>query len=267
VKKISNNSIVGPLVKKIINLAKRREGKTVSRHFFTYLSPLIANTEELRNESFRIRNDVYCDELKFLDARGDGLELDDFDQYSTHCLIRHTPTRRFSGTVRVVRPETRQQSIPLQKYYSESISKDKINPSDFAPHEICEISRLAVPKDFRRRQIDHFKGAATGVINEKIYSENELRFFPFITSGLYLSAASIVLDNDIKHTFAMMEPRLARSLKFIGIQFEQLGPAIDCYGKRAPYYINPSLLSENLTPGFQLMLKEIRKSLKQSSKR
>ena len=79
--------------------------------------------------------------------------------------------------------------------------------------------------------------------------------------GLYLCAASIVIENDIKHTFVMMEPRLARSMKFIGIQFEQIGPAINYHGKRAPYYINPSLLMENLTPGFQMMLIDIRKSL------
>lgn len=251
----------------MLNLTNRRETKTVSRHFSKYLRPIVAKTEELRQESYRIRSDVYCDELKFLDAQENGLESDEFDKYSTHCLIRHIPTSRFSGTVRVVRPETNQHSIPLQKYYAKSITKDKVHPNDFAPHEICEISRLAVPKDFRRRQIDHFHGAATGVINEDVYSENELRFFPFITSGLYLSAASIVLDKDIKHTFAMIEPRLARSLKFIGIEFEQIGSVIDCYGKRAPYYINPSLFLENLSPGFKMMLKDIGKSLKQSSKR
>ena len=250
-----------------MDFAVNREVKTVARHFSTYLYPLVADTTELSNESYRIRNDVYCDELNFLDTGHNGLEVDDFDKYSTHCLIQHIPTTRFSGTVRVVRPETNQHSIPLQKYCSESISKDKINPKDFAPHEICEISRLAVPKDFRKRQTDNFKGAATGVINQQIYSENELRCFPFIAVGLYLSAASIVIENNIKHTFVMMEPRLARSMSFIGIQFEQIGPAVNYHGKRAPYYINPSLLMENLTPGFQVMLKDIRKSLNHSFKK
>ena len=205
-KKYANKPIIGPLIKKVMDFAVNREVKTVARHFSTYLYPLVADTTELSNESYRIRNDVYCDELNFLDTGHNGLEVDDFDKYSTHCLIQHIPTTRFSGTVRVVRPETNQHSIPLQKYCSESISKDKINPKDFAPHEICEISRLAVPKDFRKRQTDNFKGAATGVINQQIYSENELRCFPFIAVGLYLSAASVVIENEIKHTFVMMEP-------------------------------------------------------------
>lgn len=265
-KKYAKKPIIGPLVQKVIDFAVNREVKTVARHFSTYLHPLVAETTELSNESYRIRNNVYCDELNFLDTGHNGLEVDNFDKYSTHCLIQHIPTARFSGTVRVVRPEKSSHTIPLQKYCSDSISKDKINPADFAPYEICEISRLAVPSDFRKRKTDNFKGAATGVINQQHYSENELRCFPFIAVGLYLSAASIVIENEIKHTFVMMEPRLARSMSFIGIQFEQIGPAVNYHGKRAPYYINPSLLMGNLTPGFQVMLKDIRKCLNHSSK-
>jgi N-acyl amino acid synthase of PEP-CTERM/exosortase system len=59
----------------------------------------------------------------------------------------------------------------------------------------------------------------------------------------------------------MMEPRLARSMRFVGIQFEQIGPVVDYHGKRAPYYINPHLMMENLTPGFKIMLRDIRQSL------
>ncbi|MGS2721912.1 PEP-CTERM/exosortase system-associated acyltransferase [Paraglaciecola aestuariivivens] len=265
-RKYANKPIIGPLVKKAMDYAVNREVKSVARHFSTYLSPVIAD-DELSTESYRIRNEVYCEELNFLDTGNNGLEVDDFDAFSTHCLIKHIPTGRFSGTVRVVRPQKQGESIPLLKYCASSIAKDKINPADFAPHEICEISRLAVPKEFRKRQTDKFKGAATGVINQQVYSENELRCFPFIAVGLYLSAASIVIENDIKHTFVMMEPRLARSMSFIGIQFEQIGPAIEYHGKRAPYYINPSLLLKNLTPGFQLMLKDIRKSLNHSAKK
>lgn len=266
-KKYAEKPIIGPLVKRVMDYAINREVKTVARHFSSYLSPLVAENEDLRKESFKIRNEVYCEELNFLDTGKNGVEVDDFDKYSTHCLIQHMPTGQFSGTVRVVRPETNQHYIPLQKHCAESIAKDKINPKDFAPHEVCEISRLAVPKGFRKRQTDNFKGAATGVINQQVYSENELRCFPFIAVGLYLSAASIVIENGIKHTFVMMEPRLARSMSFIGIQFEQIGPAIEYHGKRAPYYINPSLLLQNLTPGFQLMLKDIRKSLNHSAKK
>ncbi|MFT2090417.1 PEP-CTERM/exosortase system-associated acyltransferase [Paraglaciecola sp. 2405UD69-4] len=261
-KKYTEKPVIGPIIKRVIDFGINREVKTVARHFSKYLHPLVAETPELSKESFKIRHDVYCEELGFLNTSDNGFERDEFDNYSTHCLIQHIPSLQFAGTVRVVRPETAKHSLPLQTYCADSIAKDKINPADFAPYEICEISRLAVPKGFRKRHTDKFEGAATAVINKEIYSENELRCFPFIAVGLYLSAASIVLENNIKHTFVMMEPRLARSMGFIGIKFEKIGPTVDYHGKRAPYYINPSLLMESLTPGFQVMLKEIRKSLK-----
>ena len=105
--------------------------------------------------------------------------------------------------------------------------------------------------------MDKFAGAATGAINETTYSEKELRCFPFIAIGLYLTAASLALSQGIRHAFVMMEPRLARSMRFIGIKFVQIGPTIDYHGQRAPYYINAELLLKNLTPGFKYMLKDI----------
>jgi N-acyl amino acid synthase of PEP-CTERM/exosortase system len=265
-KKYANKPFIGPIVKKVIDFAVNKEVKTVSRHFATYLSPVLATNPSLKSEAYRIRHGVYCQELKFEAENAAKIEKDDFDDYSFHCLIQHLPTNLYAGTVRVVRPESLGQIIPIQKYCLNSISPGKINPSDFKPHEICEISRLAVPNEFRRRQMDKYRGASTGVINQQTYSENELRCFPFIAIGLYLSAASLVIENQIKHTFVMMEPRLARSMRFVGIEFEQIGPVIEYHGKRAPYYINPELLMENLSPGIKIMLKNIRLTLNHGQK-
>ena len=114
--------------------------------------------------------------------------------------------------------------------------------------------------------MDQFQGAATGVINQQTYSEQELRCFPFIAVGLYFAAASVVMLNDIKHTYVMMEPRLARSMSFVGIKFHQLGPVVDYHGKRAPYYINPYLLMENLSPGFKNLLQNIEGAIEVSAR-
>ena len=260
-RKYADKPLVGPIIKKVMDFMVNREVSSVANYFSTYLSPVIADSNDLKTQSYIIRHGVYCEELKFEPENKDKIEKDYFDDHSIHCLIEHKPTARYSGTVRIVRPEKASGYIPIQKYCLNSISPGKINPSDYKPYEICEISRLAVPNEFRRRQADKFKGASVGVINQQTYSENELRCFPFIAIGLYLSAASVVIENDIKHTFVMMEPRLARSMRFVGIQFEQIGPVVDYHGKRAPYYINPNLLMENLTPGFKIMLRDIRQSL------
>ena len=124
-----------------------------------------------------------------------------------------------------------------------------------------------MPNEFRRRQGDKYMGAAIGVIDQNTYSEQELRCFPFIAIGLYFSAASIVIEKGITHSFVMMEPRLARSLRLVGIHFEQIGPTVNYHGQRAPYYIDSTLLTETLTPSFQQMLKDITSFLTAGLKR
>jgi N-acyl amino acid synthase of PEP-CTERM/exosortase system len=244
-----------------MDLVAKQEVDTIAKHFSTYLTPVVANEIASRNASFKIRHQVYCEELHFEDTTPDKMESDDFDRYSIHCLIKHIPTSRYAGSVRIVRPQQAGEIIPIQKYCLNSITPGKINPNDFEPHEICELSRLAVPNEFRRRQNDRFDGAATGEINLNTYSENELRCFPFIAVGLYLLGASLLIDKGIKHTFVMMEPRLARSLQRVGIHFEQIGPIVDYHGKRAPFYIDSSISLDRLTPAFSFMAKNIQKTL------
>ena len=253
-------SIVGrdsKLGKALGGLEKLQEAKFISKHFSEFLEPVVAQSENTRTESFNIRHKVYCEELEFEPLKNNCLETDEFDKFSSPCLIRHKGSGHYAGTVRLVRPQIENQLLPIEKYCINSITHETLNPRNFARKDICEISRLAVPLEFRKRQMDRFSGAATGVINEHTYSENELMCFPFIAIGLYFSAAALVMHNNIKHTYVMMEPRLARSMRFVGIQFEQVGPVIDYHGRRAPYYINPSLLYANLRPSFKIMLKNI----------
>lgn len=250
------------LGKVLTGYEKLQEAKYISHHFSNFLEPVVAETNDVKNQSFNIRHKVYCEELGFEPIQKNGLEIDEFDKYSSPCLIKHKRTETYAGTVRLVRPSKEQDLLPIEKFCLNSITHKTLNPTNFARKDICEISRLAVPKEFRKRQMDKFNGAALGIINEKTYSENELRCFPFIAVGLYFSAASVILQNNIKHTYVMMEPRLARSLRFIGIKFDQLGPIVDYHGQRAPFYINPSLFYSSLRPSFGVMLRNIQNQVK-----
>jgi N-acyl amino acid synthase of PEP-CTERM/exosortase system len=58
-----------------------------------------------------------------------------------------------------------------------------------------------------------------------------------------------------------MEPRLARSLRFVGIPFDKVGPVVEYHGQRAPYYISREKLLTGLSPGFKNMLKKIDKRI------
>ena len=268
---MSNKSIIGT-VKSVVGAKSRlgklltgyealREAKFISKHFSEYLEPVVGTNETLKESSYNIRHKVYCEELSFEEENDHQRESDEFDAYATPCLIRHKASQNLAGTVRLVRPTEPEQLLPIEKYCLDSITHKTLSPSNFDRKDVCEISRLAVPKEFRKRQMDRFSGAALGVINENTYSEDELRCFPFIAIGLYFSAAAMVIHYDIKHTYVMMEPRLARSMSFVGIQFEQVGPVVNYHGKRAPYYINPSLLYANLRPSFKVVLNEIQNTI------
>lgn len=255
---VGKNNKLGKL---IAGYGKLREANYISSHFSTYLEPMLASDDELRKKVYQIRHNVYCEELGFEPVNALGIEKDEFDDFSQHCLIHHLNSDKFAGTVRIVRPQREDEQLPIQKYCLSSISHKELNPFLFDRKDICEVSRLAVPLHFRRRQMDKFAGAATGVINQQTYSETELRCFPFIAVGLYFAAAAMALESGIKHAYVMMEPRLARSMSFVGIRFEQIGPVVEYHGKRAPYYINQELLSKNLTPGFAKMLSDIRRKV------
>ena len=252
--------VVGPLVNLVVKLMINREGTRIAKHFAEYLQPIVACKQTTVPEVYRIRHEVYCEELGFEPERADRQEKDEFDEYSRYCLMQHISTGDYAGTVRVVSPQQEDQLLPIEKYCSFALETSELKPSDYPRHEVCEISRLAVPAQFRRRNTDRYQGAETGVINENTYSQEELRCFPFLAMGLYLAAASLAIHTNHKHAFVMMEPRLARSMAFIGVKFLQLGPAVDYHGLRAPYYINAHMLHKALPAGFKKLYKVIDQS-------
>jgi N-acyl amino acid synthase of PEP-CTERM/exosortase system len=256
-KRLLNTPIIGDLTKKIVSMKVSHDASNIAEHFTQFLEPQVAVSKVLEEEAFKIRHNVYCEELAFEEIKEGGQEKDEFDEQSIFSLIKHKPTNTYTSCVRVVQIQKEGQLLPIEKFCLDSITDEKLHPSRFNRKEICEISRLAVKSDFRRRKTDQFKGSATGAIQETTYSEVELRCFPFIAIGLYMAAATMAIDTGIKHVYVMMEPRLARSMKFVGIKFEQLGDPIQYHGLRAPYYINPEIFLANLSPGFQHLYQAI----------
>ena len=256
-KRLLDTPIIGDITKKIVSMKVSHDAYNIAEHFTQFLEPQVAVNNTLEEEAFRIRHNVYCEELAFEEVKEGGQEKDEFDDQSVFSLIKHKPSGTYTSCVRVVRIEKEGQLLPIEKFCLDSITDEKLHPSRFNREEICEISRLAVKEDFRRRKTDQFKGSGTGVIHETNYSEVELRCFPFIAIGLYMTAATMAIETGIRHVYVMMEPRLARSMKFVGIKFQQLGEPIEYHGLRAPYYINPEMFLTNLSPGFKNLYKAI----------
>lgn len=242
--------------KSTANLA-RDEVDIISRYFSRYLKLQIAHSEELKQQIYNLRHQVYCEELQYEPVNAAQLECDDFDMRAVHCVVQHLGSNKLAGTLRLIPSRHLDELLPLEKFCSQAITHPQLNPAQFLRHQICEISRLAVPALFRKRESDRFAGSATGVINELTFSTHELRFFPYIAISLYLSAIAICRKARCFHVFVMMEPRLARSLDFVGIHFTQLGPVVDYHGRRAAYYVDARELRKNLSPGYKKFLQVI----------
>lgn len=247
--------------KTVDTIKKAKEARELADHFCTYFQASVAKQEDELHKCFRIRHQVYCEEMSYLPKSDNSLETDAADAHSLHCTLQHQYSKHFAGTVRLVYTENDEQKLPVEEFCMDSITDEKFHPKAFARNEICEISRLAVPASFRRRKMDQFINAATGGINEYEYSEEELRCFPFVAIGLYLAAGAAALREGRPHVFVMMEPRLARNMQFVGIKFHQIGDTVNYHGKRAPYYINAHDFKRQLKTGFKQMLAKIDKQV------
>jgi N-acyl amino acid synthase of PEP-CTERM/exosortase system len=234
---------------------------TVADNFDTYFTIRYAKTRQMREHGYHIRHEVYARELGWEPVNQEEKETDDCDTYSHVCLLQHRSTQKYAGTVRLVIPPCNRPSAPLpfETHCAESIWLDKVDPSTLERGSFGEISRLAVPSEFRRRKNEKGK---TFILNEDssttIYTEEEKRNFPNIAIGLYLSSIALV---DICHhegVFVMMEPKLQRHLKRFGLPFEQVGEKMDFRGMRAMFY----LPKRNLTSQFTNEIRELYDLLK-----
>jgi len=236
-----------------------REANHISQHFLSFFTPVLASSPEDLLGAHKVRHDVFCEELKLFKAQRPEFEQDDYDAYAKQCVIKHERTRAYAGTVRMIMPETNEQTLPIEKVASQYITKKEYLPSNFKRSEVCEISRIAIHRDFRRRKADQFEGAATGGIDDSSYSDIELRCFPLLAVGLYMTTAAVCLAEGKKHAYFMVEPRLAKSMSFIGIKLVKIGDEFDYVGRRAPYYINNQDFVSHLSPSFMAMMKAFTK--------
>jgi N-acyl amino acid synthase of PEP-CTERM/exosortase system len=232
--------------------------------YHDYFQLIPANTEELKKEVYRIRYDVYCRELGWEDADDNPgeMEIDQYDQWSHHCLLLHKPSQRFAGCVRLVRavPEKNRPGIPLQAHCHNALDPEILDIDALPRHSFGEISRLAIRAEFRRRPGEKENPGGTGNKPPSLHPSQRRRF-PHIALGLYLGAASIGLAEGLEGVFAMMEPRLARHLRLTGIRFQQVGKILEYHGPRAPFYINRTGLFANLRPELLKLLRAIEKDL------
>lgn len=203
----------------------------------------LATSDEDKRRIYRLRHEIYCEELGYEEPSDahERLEYDEYDERSLHCLIEHRRTEKTAGCMRLVLPsigddclETR---LPLQSYAGQSLSHSALHPALFAKDEICEVSRLAISRPFRKRSVkDEVEAGAKFTLLE--FTQDEKQTFPVIIVGLFLATYALVGMTNRRHVFAMMEPKLPRLLAMSGFYFTNVGDTIDFHGNRSAFYID-----------------------------
>ncbi len=208
---------------------------------------VLANTDELRKETFRLRYQVFCIENRFIDPNKhpDNMEYDEFDNHSKHILLRYRPTGEFVGSIRVILPNKNRldRTFPVQS----SGVEHPIARNTNAMSNHCEFSRLLILKSFKDR-IHKDKNY------QNIYEEKskgnwvQRKFIPYAPIGLFRAACEVAIDNGIENCFSIMEPKHLRALYRLGInKIQLLGKPVEYHGIRQPFTLN---LLENYENGF-----------------
>ena len=210
-----------------------------AEHFRDYFDVSRPRSAETLESVYRVRYDVYCREFGFEreeDCPG-GLERDDFDAASAHCLIVHRESGIAAGCIRVVLPPADDPDflLPLERFCGDSLHDSPLHPSRRPRGEIGEVSRLAVHTQFRRRPGESVSPVGTLAVDE--LPKAERRTFPLLGLSLFCAGASLMRRAGREHAYVMMERSLARRLISSGFPFSQIGEPIDYHGLRAAYHV------------------------------
>jgi len=207
---------------------------TLSRYFAMHMYPAGVNSADLR-PLFALRYQVYCVECRFLppDAYPDGLESDEFDRRSAHFAAKNAEGF-VAGAARLVLPDP-EQEFPYQRY-CRPFPTFKPPPLSSS----AEISRLAVLRDYRRRQGDSLLGVNPEHLILVQDSDEPSRPYqrvnaPLLVLGLYREMYRFSCESGIRYWYASMERGLARVLRLYGFHFTVIGPEEDYYGPVMPY--------------------------------
>ncbi|MDN4501797.1 PEP-CTERM/exosortase system-associated acyltransferase [Alteromonadaceae bacterium BrNp21-10] len=211
---------------------------SLAENFNEYFEIVFALTPELREEGYKIRHKVYAEELGWEPTQESKCETDEFDEYAYSLLLRHKRTGQFAGTVRLVLPPSADEykSLPLEHHFEKTLLEGMPKPQDYMSGGYGEVSRLAVPEDFRRRVGEKQQPfIVNDMSGEGTFSEEERRNFPNIAIGLYLGIIAFAKMCNHDMMFVVVEPRLKKRLERVGLYFEQIGEEMDFRGIRAPF--------------------------------
>lgn len=210
------------------------ESFNLGKGFRKYFQIAPAVHDGLRNDVFRIRHEVYCEELGFEPLRENRMETDEYDDHSLHCLMTTSnESSALVGCNRIVlaRPSDPAYPLPFERSCAATLDRSIIDPAKLPRESIAEVSRLAVRAHFRRRRGDQKTEMA---ISREDFGTKDHPRFPYIPVGLYLGAVFMAQRHGVETLFVLTEPRLAAHFGKLGVKIRQIGGPVEHRGIRVP---------------------------------
>lgn len=210
--------------------------------FDRYFEVLDAASDELLDQVFALRYQIYCLDHPFEDAAQfpDRRERDTFDERSVHALLRHRPSGQMAGTVRLVLADRSDPALPfpIELHCQASLEEGGFNQQALPRGTVAEISRFAVSKSFKRRagEKDTLAGVSEDAEQYDRRHSDESRLIPHMILGLFVGIMRMSARHHITHWYAVMEPSLVRLLTRFGIKFRRIGPVVEYHGRRQPCF-------------------------------
>jgi N-acyl amino acid synthase of PEP-CTERM/exosortase system len=197
--------------------------------------------------------------------RVDGLETDEYDSHSLHCLIRSVKSGAFIGCTRLVRARRTDPFYPLpfEKVCVRAIDRSILDPLMLPRRTIAEVSRLAVISEYRARRGE--SNMLTPLSDESFGTGTRPRF-PYITVGLYLATIELAALHGIETLFMLSEPRLAKHFARLGVSVTQIGAEVEHRGIRVPSVMRVSSILAGLNfvvrPLYEVIAQEVRAGMR-----
>jgi N-acyl amino acid synthase of PEP-CTERM/exosortase system len=203
----------------------------------------LSQADPLLMEVYRLRYKVYCDERGFEkpEDHPEGIEKDEFDKDSVHFLVTSKEEDRQIGTIRMILSS--EGSLPIERHCKIDTDLSALDHS-----RICEISRLAVTKGYRRRITDAaiFDGKVIANVEIDNMFGGRRKINNDISLGLYKCIFQEMRERGHQYVLCVMTKGLYLLLKRIGVIFEPIGPEQYYHGLRTPYCLSLDTLHEGL---------------------
>ncbi|MEO6431933.1 MAG: PEP-CTERM/exosortase system-associated acyltransferase [Nitrosospira sp.] len=232
--------------------------------FKQYFEIVPAYSSKLKDEVYRLRHQVYCEDLKYEPIQADRREVDEHDSDSLHLLMRGIKTNEFVGCTRIVRPrrENPQHLLPFEVVCSRMLDRSIMDPIQLQRDSIAEVSRLAVISSYRRRKDE--ANQAISISNDDFGTPKQPRF-PFIPVGLYLGTIELARINGITTLFVLAEQRQVTHFSKLGVKLHVVGKPVEHRGPRVPAVMNVNDIIVNMRTFFRTLYQTIAADIKRNS--